>query len=67
MTKTPTSAQDAPTTPPQVRARLAEALNLDLVLAFQAEIEGSGELAFVPRPNLRWAWEELANAAFFRS
>ena len=31
MTKTPTSPQDAPSTSPQVRARLAEALNLDLI------------------------------------
>ena len=31
MTKTPTSPQDAPTTSPQIRARLAQALNLDLI------------------------------------
>ena len=67
MTNTPTRPQDAPTTSPQVRARLAEALNLHLAFAFQAEIEVSGEQAFVPRLNLRGAWEELADAAFFRS
>ena len=45
-----------------VNRRAPEADNPDLAFAFQAEIEVSGEQAFVPRPNLRGAregdWDE---------
>ena len=45
-----------------VNRREPEADNPDLAFAFQAEIEVSGEQAFVPRPNLRGArpedWDE---------
>ena len=45
-----------------VNRRALEADNPDLAFAFQAEIEVSGEQAFVPRPNLRGAregdWDE---------
>ena len=45
-----------------VNRRAPEANNPDIAFAFQAEIEVSGEQAFVPRPNLRGAqagdWDE---------